>query len=75
MISGVFSIYASVEIADYWERRDFVESLKKYGVTGKEFGQHKVEIRYTGSHDTVMKLEALCDSIQAHSINVFQGTF
>ena len=62
-------LFASVEVHKQLERKAFISSLKKYGIT-PNFLDDKIEFRYIGSRDVVSRLITICDEIQAHSIHV-----
>ena len=62
-------LFACVETRAQHERKNFVESLKTYGIE-PQFLDNKIEFRYTGSRDLVSRLIAMCDAIPAHSIHV-----
>lgn len=68
-MQGRLEFFAEVNLPNEVERRGFVESLKKYGITGEIHGP-KVIVRYTGWANAVSKLYELCESFPFRSINV-----
>lgn len=73
-VSGVghsvpLSIYCSVEEHDTAKRREYMEQLTRLGIQPEIKGD-KVEVRYRGSRNTVMKLAAYAESHTAHSIHI-----
>ena len=66
------NIYCSVEEHDEAKRREFVEELNRLGVQ-PEFHGDKIEFRYRGGRETVLKLASYAEAHQAHSINITSG--
>lgn len=66
------NIYCSVVEHDEAKRREFVEELNRLGVE-PEFHGDKIEFRYRGGRETVLKLAAYAEAHQVHSINISSG--
>ena len=63
------SIYASIEEHDEARRREFLEQLQRYGIKPEFYGD-KIDFRYRGGRETVMKLAEYADDHVAHYINI-----
>lgn len=62
-------IYCSVEEHNEDKRRELLEQLERVGVK-PEFHGDKIEFRYRGGRDTVLKLAAYAEAHQARSVNI-----
>lgn len=65
------SIYASVTEHDKWRKYDLIRQFRDLGVDPKvsEDGD-RLEIRFTGNREAVLRLAAVCESCLIHSIHV-----
>lgn len=63
------SIYASITEHDKWRRYEFLRQLRDLGVDPEESGD-RLEIRFTGNRETVLRLSAVCESCRIHDIRI-----
>lgn len=77
-VSGIraempLSIYGSIREPDDAKRGEFIEQLKRLSVEPIILGDNKVEFRYRGSRNTVMKLATYTEAHKVHSIQISSG--
>lgn len=70
--NSTLSIYCSVEEHDEAKREQLLEQLNRLNVV-PEFHGDKIEFRFRGGRDIVMKLEAYAEAHLARSIHITSG--